>query len=258
MTAIVPFEHQLQLATAFAKSGLFGVKTTDQALALMALCEAEGLHPAKAVQDYDIIQGKPAKKAQAMLASFLANGGKVTWHSRTDTECEATFSHPSGGQITVDWDMERAKQAKLADKENWKKFPRAMLHARVISEGVRSIFPGATSGLYTPEEVRDFEDTPKVNRVIKEVIQDAIEVVEKMPKKQPDIEPYLDAILKAENITNLRVQFLNAKGVFAGFPDALARLVELKDARKAELDSKLTAGSQEFLREMDEEAVRHE
>jgi len=33
----VPFEHQIKLAESFARSGLFGIKTADQALALMAL-----------------------------------------------------------------------------------------------------------------------------------------------------------------------------------------------------------------------------
>ena len=58
-SAVVPFEQQMTLAKAFAASGLFGLKSPEQALALMALCEAEGMHPAKAVQRYDIVQGRP-------------------------------------------------------------------------------------------------------------------------------------------------------------------------------------------------------
>jgi hypothetical protein len=48
----------------------------------------------------------------------------------------------------------------------WKKYPRQMLRSRVVSEGVRTVYPNATSGLYVPEEVRDFDkadipsDTP--------------------------------------------------------------------------------------------------
>lgn len=53
--------------------------------------------------------------------------------------------------------MERAKLAGLGGKENWRKFPRQMLSARVISEGVAACYPMATSGLYVPEEVEDFE-----------------------------------------------------------------------------------------------------
>jgi hypothetical protein len=40
----------------------------------------------------------------------------------------------------------------------WKKYPRQMLRARVVSEGVRTVFPMATSFMYVPEEVAEFED----------------------------------------------------------------------------------------------------
>ncbi len=153
----VAFEHQLQLATSFANSGLFGIKTADQALALMALCEAEGLHPAIAVRDYHIIQGKPSLKADAMMARFQAAGGKVKWLEMTDERVCGEFSHPAGGSVQIDWDKARATTAGFWGKDNWRKFPRAMLRARVISEGIRAVFPGCVVGVYTPEEVQDFE-----------------------------------------------------------------------------------------------------
>jgi hypothetical protein len=153
--AIVPFEQQRTLAQAFVKSGLFGVKDEAQALSLMALCEAEGLHPAKAVQEFHIIQGKPARKADAVLARFQAAGGSVKWGAYTDTEVEGTFSHPQGGAVTVRWTIEQAKKIGLAGKDNWKNYPRAMLRARCISEGVRTVFPGVTVGMYTVEEMQD-------------------------------------------------------------------------------------------------------
>lgn len=156
--APVPFEHQVRLAESFAKSGLFGIKSADQALALMALCEAEGMHPAIAVRDYHIIQGKPALKADAMMARFQAAGGKVEWQEIGDERVCATFSHPSGGSATIDWDKQRAITAGFWGKDNWKKFPRAMLRSRVVSEGIRTVFPGVVVGVYTPEEVQDLDD----------------------------------------------------------------------------------------------------
>lgn len=156
----VPFEHQLRLAESFAKSGMFGLKSPDQALALMALCEAEGLHPAVAIRDYHLIQGKPALKADAMLARFQNAGGRVKWLEMTDERVAAEFSHPAGGTVTIDWDAARAKTAGFWGKDNWKKFPRAMLRARVVSEGIRTVYPGVVVGVYTPEEVQDFDDRP--------------------------------------------------------------------------------------------------
>src|SRR3990167_11076148 len=95
--AIVPIIDLQTMATAFAKSGLFGTKTPEQCMALLLLASAEGVHPAVAMRDFDVIQGKPAKKAEAMLRSFLAAGGKVEWHKLEDTGASATFSHPQGG-----------------------------------------------------------------------------------------------------------------------------------------------------------------
>ena len=156
----VSFDQQIKLAQAFASSGLFGLKSPDQALALMALCEAEGLHPAIAVRDYHIIQGKPALKSDAMLARFQAAGGKVKWLEISDERVSAEFSHPAGGTAMIDWDKQRAVTAGFWSKDNWKKFPRAMLRARVVSEGIRTVYPGVVVGVYTPEEVADFDDRP--------------------------------------------------------------------------------------------------
>ena len=152
---MIPYADMEKMATVIAQSGLFGVKNPTQALALMLLSQAEGLHPATAARDYHVIQGRPTLKADTMLARFQAAGGVVEWHDYTDKLVKATFSHPRGGKVTVAWTLETAKEAELAGKDMWKKFPRAMLRARVISEGIRTVFPGVLAGMYTPEEVKD-------------------------------------------------------------------------------------------------------
>ncbi|MCC6212224.1 MAG: hypothetical protein IT513_14405 [Burkholderiales bacterium] len=153
MSNIVPYQDMRQMAEAMAKSKLFGMKTPDEVIALMLVAQANGQHPAAAARDYDIIQGRPSKKAEAMLRDFIAAGGSVQWH-RLDNECaDATFAHPQGGAIRIDWDMRRAKEAGLGGKEMYRKFPRQMLRSRCISEGVRTVYPVATGGLYAPEEV---------------------------------------------------------------------------------------------------------
>lgn len=164
MNALIKADHAMplayddieRLAASIAKSGLFGIKTTDQAIALMMIAHAEGRHPALAARDYDIIQGRPAKKAEAMLRDFLDAGGKVQWHKLDDTMADASFSHPAGGTVRISWDMERATKAQLNTKDNYKKFPRQMLRSRTVSEGVRTVWPLATSGFYVPEEAVEF------------------------------------------------------------------------------------------------------
>ena len=158
MTALTVPNYQVsdmeRMAKAFAASKLFGVQNLDQALALMLVAQAEGRHPASAAQDYNIIQGRPAKKADAMLRDFLSAGGKVEWHALTDEKADATFSHPAGGSARIDWTLKRAQAAGISNPM-WKKYPRQMLRSRAVSEGVRTVCPGATSGMYVPEEVQD-------------------------------------------------------------------------------------------------------
>jgi hypothetical protein len=190
----------MKMADIVAKSGLFGTKTSEQAAALMLLCQAEGMHPMIAARDYDIIQGKPAKKAVALLAAFQAAGGSVVWHEYTDSKVSATFSHPQGGSLAIEWNLDMARKAGFADKDTWKKFPRQMLSARVISEGVRKVFPAATSNLYVPEEIQDFDDKPIVTHTVTENKSkvDALKaklapaepiVIEAEPIVEPVVEP---------------------------------------------------------------------
>jgi hypothetical protein len=162
-TQLVPVGDLQTMAGALAKSGLFGVKTADQALALMLVAQAEGRHPGSVASDYHIIQGRAALKSDAMLARFQQAGGRVEWHDHSNEQVSATFSHPQGGSLRIDWDMARAKAAGLGGKDNWKSYPRQMLRARVISEGVRAVFPAVLNGMYTPEEVGEFQPVTRVS-----------------------------------------------------------------------------------------------
>ena len=161
MSQLVPFNEMQLMAESACKSNLFGMKTPDQALALMMLCQAENLHPAIALRDYHLIQGRPALKADAMLARFQQAGGSVQWKTYTDEQVTGVFSHPQGGSLELTWTIQQARSIGIAGKDNWKNYPRAMLRARCISEGIRSVYPGCVVGVYTPEEVEDFKPTVK-------------------------------------------------------------------------------------------------
>lgn len=158
MSNLIPFQEMQGMAEAIAKSGLFGMKDVNSVLALMAVAQAEGLHPASAARDYHIIQGRPALKADAMLARFQQAGGRVDWTEYTDSQVTGRFTHPNGGSLEVTWTIAQAQAVGLVKSgSGWSKFPRAMLRSRCISEGIRSVYPGCVVGSYTPEEVADFE-----------------------------------------------------------------------------------------------------
>ena len=184
-TALIPVDQVERMAIAVAKSGLFGVRTPDQAMALMLIAQAEGLHPAIAARDYHVINNRPTLRADAMLARFQAAGGKVEWGEYTDTRVVGTFAHPQGGSVRIEWTTKMAQDAGLTRNPTWKSYPRQMLRARCISEGIRTIYPGVTVGTYTTEEAADMEPVrtqPAPPPLVEEVPPPATVDVDKLVK----------------------------------------------------------------------------
>ena len=143
-------------AEAAVRSRFYGFSSVDQMLPLMMVAQSQGRSFVSVVEEYSIIQGRPALKSEAMLARFQKAGGHIKWTELSDTRCAAIFSHPQCDPIEIDWDMDRAKQAQIKN-QMWSKYPRNMLKARVISDGVRTAFPACLGGMYVVEEVQEFE-----------------------------------------------------------------------------------------------------
>ena len=227
MSNIVPLADIQQMAEVAAKSRMFGFKNSEEAMAIMLLCQAENLHPAIAMRDFHIIQGRPALKADAMLARFQQAGGSVQWKDYTDEKVTGVFSHPSGGSLEVSWSLAQAKSIGIANKDNWKNYPRAMLRARCVSEGIRSVYPGCVVGVYTPEEIQDFKPYKPIDMGIAERVEDTqpSEVIEDgaFPLYVPNAdEPYTSYHTVSDWIT--------------GFEDMVMRISgsnKLDDATKA-------------------------
>tara|TARA_R110000868_G_scaffold237366_1_gene491912 strand:+ start:165 stop:989 length:825 start_codon:yes stop_codon:yes gene_type:complete len=166
--ALAPrFSGSIQdLAASVAKSGLFGCKTTEQAVALMCLAESQGLHPMVACTRYHIIDGRPSMKAEAMLAAFVADGGKFSIIHYGDDYVEMAFSC-NGNEIKIRWDQERYMRAigatnvaALANRVV-AKYPAAIFRSRCISEAIRTIAPHISCGMYSEHEVQDMPSEPK-------------------------------------------------------------------------------------------------
>lgn len=160
-------QDPMALCQAVATSGLSGAKTKEAAFALACMALAEDPKAAenplafmaalgRASTNYHIVNGRPSIKAEVMCARFQAAGGKVEWSQYDDKKVVGTFSHPSGGTITVDWTIERAKAAGLTGKPGpWQSHPRAMLRSRVIVEAIRTIYPAVLNGTMEPDEAME-------------------------------------------------------------------------------------------------------
>ena len=213
-----------KMATAVAKSGLFGVRTPDQAMSLMLIAQAEGLHPAIAARDYHIIQGRPSLKSDALLARFQANGGKVEWIEYTDQAVTAKVSHPQGGTVEIRWSYQMAERAGLTKNPTWRQYPRQMLRARVISEGVRAVFPGVAVGVYTSEEVQDMTISSSSATVVAQEPQlaDPVSLVREAPDMETLKTRFRDAVVLARKSKDRELE---------------ESLNFAKDSRKAELEA---------------------
>ena len=160
------------MAQKAARSQMYGMDES-QAFTLMMIAESEGLHPIQALKRYHIIFKRPSMRADAMQAEFQRHGGRLRWVETTDEVCEVEAWHPMlnpehltfrttlkeliDRKIAQEWDKDKGQ---WYIKDMYRKYPRQMLRARVISEMVRAIDPGIVVGTYTPEEISDFSSAP--------------------------------------------------------------------------------------------------
>ncbi len=190
MSNIVAVQDMAVMADSIVKSGFYGFKTKEQVMAVMLVAQAENKHPASVVQEYDIIQGKPALKSQAILARFQLSGGSVQWDELTPKRVIGTFKHPQGGTLIVEWTIEMARQAGIyREGSGWSKYPEDMLRARVISRAVRSIYPACILGHYATEEVMDFDSPAPKHLGVVEDVKQPLEVIEASTSDYPIIKP---------------------------------------------------------------------
>ncbi len=177
-------------ANVLVKSGFLpsSIKNAEQAIAIMMKGHEVGFPPMQAFSHINIIQGKPCTSAEAQLALIYKNcpGAKINFIKLDNTGCEIEASRPNGKPTIFKFEQEDAKLAGLLNKDNWKKFPRAMYRSRAVSEMARSMFPDSIMGLsYTPEEINpDFE----VDDNGQTIVIDS-EVKNKALEKSKDVEP---------------------------------------------------------------------
>ena len=145
------FQELKEMAQIYSRAGAIGGASAEQIFMLMSVTQAKGLDAALVAERYYLVQGKPYLKASAIQADFISAGGKITWVERTDNAVEANFFHALGGSVNVRWTLEDARRIGRASSDTWKKYPRSMLTARVLTEGIKTVCPALT-GFVLDEE----------------------------------------------------------------------------------------------------------
>lgn len=151
-----------EMSEAFHQSGLLPtwIKNPLAALAIIAKGQELGLSAMYSLSNIQMIEGKPTANAEAMAALIYRDhgSGALTFLETNSERCVIEYRRKGGrpGQLT--FSVNDARRAGLLDKQNWKRYPDAMLRARCISAVARLAFPDSVGGLYTPEEL-DADET---------------------------------------------------------------------------------------------------
>jgi len=152
------YDEVERAAKAMAGSGFFAdTRQASQAIVKILAAREIGLGPFAGMTGVNIIQGKPAFGANIMAACVKKSGRynyRVT--EMTEKACSIEFMERLGGKwIAVGISTFTIEDARKAGTKNLDKFPRNMLFARAMSNGVKWFCPDVMNGstVYTPEEL---------------------------------------------------------------------------------------------------------
>ena len=143
----------MQIAKAFSESGMFpDIKSVAQAAVKIQCGKEIGIPPFAAMSGIHIIQGKPTIGA-GVMASCVKGSNKYDYRVVESTEqvCSIDFYQ---GKEKIGNSTFTIADAKKAGTKNLDKFPKNMLFARAMSNGVKWYTPDVFSGpVYVPEEM---------------------------------------------------------------------------------------------------------
>lgn len=167
MTALQVVENAeklTKLGQLYATSGFFGQVTASVATAALTNCFLEGLSPVEYRAKYHTFDnGHTGIKSDYIQREFHKLGGEWKFVEWSPTKCDMVFTY-KGQTLPFCVTIEEMKANGVAMsgkgntlKTNWAKFPREMLKARCMATAIRAICPEALEGMYTQEEVADFD-----------------------------------------------------------------------------------------------------
>ncbi len=181
---LTTYDEVERAAKAMAASGFFSdTKQASQAVVKILAARELGLGPFAGMNGVNIIQGKPSFSANIM-AACVKKSGRYNYRASeiTDKSCTIEFMEKLDGKWVVSGESKfTIEDAHKAGVKNLEKFPRNMLFARAMSNGVRWYCPDVMNGsvVYTPEELG--ADVDQDGNVINVPVVEITPVVELVP-----------------------------------------------------------------------------
>ena len=173
-------KQPMAIGEVFAKSGMFpDVKSQAQAVVKILAGKELGLSPFESMGSIYVVNGRLALASKAM-AGLIKRSKKYDYVIKKldDAECTIDITNADGVVGSTTFTFKDAAKAGLANKDNWKNYPKNMLYARALSNACRFYCPEVISGYYTTEELEDLgEVASPVKTTVTVAIPDA-EVVD--------------------------------------------------------------------------------
>ena len=141
-------------ASMASASGYFSdAREAAQAMVKIAAGLEMGIAPIQAMTSIHVIKGRVTLSANLMAAMVRRAGFRyqVRWEKSEAVTIEFFEAGQSIGESR--FSIQDAKQAGLGG-QNWKGYPRNMLFARAMMNGVRWYLPELALGIYDPEELQ--------------------------------------------------------------------------------------------------------
>ena len=207
----------MQIGEVFFKSGMFtDIKSAQQAVVKIMAGQELGIPPFAAMSGIHIIQGKPTIGAGLMAAKI--KGSNKYDYKVVQADEKACIIDFYQGKDKIGTSSFTIEDAKKAGTKNIDKFPKNMLFARAISNGVKWFTPDIyDSPVYVPEEMQDITVDAEIE-VIKEAdpleaakavaainATESVEELTKLYKSMPKELQSNDAIIVAAK--NQKVKF---------------------------------------------------
>lgn len=156
----------LDLLSQIVPTGLLPrhIRTPQAGLLQLILGRERGLSLMQSLMGLHVIEGVPSMKTELLAA--LVKQSPVCEYLRV-VEADATHAIAEGKRrggepVRMTWTIEDARNAGLAGKDNWKKYPKRMLTWRALSDVIKLEFPDVCQGTAPTEELMDEAGTATV------------------------------------------------------------------------------------------------
>lgn len=152
-TAMMLSNEQLRYiaSTDFVPKSLRG--NLPAILACVATGRALGIPDMAALRSIHIVDGKATFSAELMVSLVRKRGHSIVGEIGDGKATVTGKRGDNGDEMTSTWTLDMAQRAGLVGKDNWKKYPEAMLWARAVSQLCRMLFADVFAGqTYTPDE----------------------------------------------------------------------------------------------------------